>query len=421
MTKAAITLNGLRVEDEVPPRTSLADFIREHAGLTGTHLGCEHGICGACTVEIDGEIARSCIAFAVACDGASVRTVEGFDGDPLMERLRKAFTEEHALQCGYCTPGMLIAARDLIRRRAARTRSEIQIAMSGNLCRCTGYAGIVAAVKRVLDEEGAMGASKEYASQEEVSPLGPVGSHALSVSPAGTSAPQVLEKQTRTAPAFAAGSSRTVIKVTTNSEPVRDGITTLTQSFVLPHPREAVWAQFSDLELLVKCLPGASLDSSVGPDGHFSGTMKVVFGPISPVFKGSGSFRKADAGYSGHIEGAGQDGRAGAKAKGEMSFHLTALEDAKTLVEASISYRLAGALAQFGRPSIIRGIVTGIGSVFATNIDRSIAGQSGAGVGERGLGGGFLLGAIVRAWSSVVWHRVSILRYLSAQRFSSRQ
>ena len=139
----ALTINGQTVTAEVSPRTHLADFVREHEGLTGTHLGCEHGICGACTVEIDGEIARSCITYAVVCDGTSVRTIEGFDDDALMARLRAAFSAEHALQCGYCTPGMLIAARDLIRRKGKLSAAEIREAMSDNLCRCTGYAGIV--------------------------------------------------------------------------------------------------------------------------------------------------------------------------------------------------------------------------------------------------------------------------------------
>ena len=152
MKRVAITfqLNGKPVKAEVAPRTHLADFVREVRGLTGTHIGCEHGVCGACTVEIDGEIARSCIAFAASCDGSSVRTIEGFDDDPLMVELRAAFTAEHALQCGYCTPGMLIAARDLIRRRGKLTTAEIREAMSGNLCRCTGYVGIVRAIERVM-------------------------------------------------------------------------------------------------------------------------------------------------------------------------------------------------------------------------------------------------------------------------------
>jgi aerobic carbon-monoxide dehydrogenase small subunit len=143
-------INGETVSAVVEPRLHLADFIREHHELTGTHIGCEHGVCGACTVEIDGEIARSCITYAVACQGADVRTIESFDDDPLMAELRAAFTREHALQCGYCTPGMLIAARDLVRRRGKLTTAEIREAMSGNLCRCTGYAGIVRAIESVM-------------------------------------------------------------------------------------------------------------------------------------------------------------------------------------------------------------------------------------------------------------------------------
>ena len=146
----ALTINGQPVTADVSPRTHLADFVRETQGLTGTHLGCEHGICGACTVEIDGEIARSCITYAVACDGTKVRTIEGFDDDPLMAALRAAFSREHALQCGYCTPGMLIAARDLVRRKGRLDAAQIREAMSGNLCRCTGYAGIVRAIEQVM-------------------------------------------------------------------------------------------------------------------------------------------------------------------------------------------------------------------------------------------------------------------------------
>src|SRR5215467_8496347 len=150
MTRIALTVNDLPVAAEVTPRTQLAEFLREHLLLTGTHIGCEHGICGACTVEIDGEIARSCITYAVTCEGAHVRTIEGFDDDALMADLRRAFAEAHALQCGYCTPGMLIAARDLVRRKSRLNRSEIRTEMSGNLCRCTGYLGIVDAIERVM-------------------------------------------------------------------------------------------------------------------------------------------------------------------------------------------------------------------------------------------------------------------------------
>jgi carbon-monoxide dehydrogenase small subunit len=146
----ALVINGKRVQADVEPRTHLADFLRESQGLTGTNLGCEHGVCGACTLEIDGAPSRSCIAFAAACDGASVRTIEGFDQDPLMEELRAAFTAEHALQCGYCTPGMLVTARDIVTRLPDADEARIRKELSGNLCRCTGYVGIVRAIQGVL-------------------------------------------------------------------------------------------------------------------------------------------------------------------------------------------------------------------------------------------------------------------------------
>jgi len=145
-----LTVNGHPIEASVEPRTHLADFLRESQGLTGTNLGCEHGVCGACTIEIDGAPSRSCITYAVACDGAKVKTIEGFDDDPVMAQLRDAFTAEHALQCGYCTPGMLVTARDIVLRLPDADEARIRKELAGNLCRCTGYMGIVSAIQRVL-------------------------------------------------------------------------------------------------------------------------------------------------------------------------------------------------------------------------------------------------------------------------------
>jgi carbon-monoxide dehydrogenase small subunit len=147
-----LTVNGEIVTANVAPRQHLADFLRETLHLTGTHLGCEHGVCGACTVMIDGAPSRSCITLAVACDGAEIRTVEGFDDDPVMTELRAAFTAEHALQCGFCTPGMLATARDIVIRLPEADEPRIRRELSGNLCRCTGYVGIVKAISRVLKE-----------------------------------------------------------------------------------------------------------------------------------------------------------------------------------------------------------------------------------------------------------------------------
>ena len=149
MKPITLNLNGKSLAATVEPRTHLADFLREAQGLTGTHLGCEHGICGACTLLVDGVPIRSCITYAIACDGAAVTTIEGLDDDEITEELRGAFSREHALQCGYCTPGMLVSARDLIMRADRADEQEIRVAMSGNLCRCTGYVGIVRAIASV--------------------------------------------------------------------------------------------------------------------------------------------------------------------------------------------------------------------------------------------------------------------------------
>jgi len=146
MTAIGLRINGITVADDVPPRLSLADFLRERRNLTGTHLGCEHGVCGACTVLVDSTPARACLMLAVSCDERAVRTIEGFAGDPVMEALRRSFHQCHGLQCGFCTPAMLITARDLIRRGRAGSEREIRDGLSGNICRCTGYTNIVAAI-----------------------------------------------------------------------------------------------------------------------------------------------------------------------------------------------------------------------------------------------------------------------------------
>ena len=152
MTTIRLRINGSVVADEVPARLSLADFLRERRNLTGTHLGCEHGVCGACTVLVDGEPARSCLMVAVACDDRTVETIEGFAGDPVMAALRRNFHQHHALQCGFCTPAMLITACDLIRRGRAGSEREIREGLAGNICRCTGYTNIVTAITEAAKE-----------------------------------------------------------------------------------------------------------------------------------------------------------------------------------------------------------------------------------------------------------------------------
>jgi len=152
VTTIRLRINGSVVADEVPARLSLADFVRERRNLTGTHLGCEHGVCGACTVLVDGEPARSCLMLAVACDDRTVETIEGFAGDAVMAALRRNFHQHHALQCGFCTPAMLITACDLIRRGRAGSERNIREGLAGNICRCTGYTNIVTAITEAAKE-----------------------------------------------------------------------------------------------------------------------------------------------------------------------------------------------------------------------------------------------------------------------------
>jgi carbon-monoxide dehydrogenase small subunit len=140
-------VNGERVEAQVTPRLNLADFLREHLQLTGTHVGCEHGVCGACTVRVDGEIVRSCLMLAVQVDGAAVQTIEGLSDSGEISDLQAAFRDRNALQCGFCTPGMLMAAQDLLRQDQTPDREQIRAHLAGNYCRCTGYQAIVDAVE----------------------------------------------------------------------------------------------------------------------------------------------------------------------------------------------------------------------------------------------------------------------------------
>jgi carbon-monoxide dehydrogenase small subunit len=153
-----ITVNGTLYERTVEPRLLLADFLRHTLGLTGTHVGCEHGVCGACTVIVDGDSMRACLLLAIQLDGCHVETVEGLGRLKALGPLQEAFHEHHALQCGFCTPGMLMTVTDLLRKRPLATEAEIRDGLSGNLCRCTGYQHIVDAVLALVETQREKGA-----------------------------------------------------------------------------------------------------------------------------------------------------------------------------------------------------------------------------------------------------------------------
>lgn len=149
-----ITVNGINHTRWVEPRMLLSDFLRHELGLTGTHVGCEHGVCGACTISLNGRSARSCLALAVMADGMEVETIEGQGTPDTLSRIQKAFQDYHGLQCGFCTPGMVMAIADLLKHHPLETDEDIRKGLSGNICRCTGYIHIVAAVRELARERG---------------------------------------------------------------------------------------------------------------------------------------------------------------------------------------------------------------------------------------------------------------------------
>jgi aerobic carbon-monoxide dehydrogenase small subunit len=348
MTEINLTVNGRAVRASVDPRLHLADFLREHLRLTGTHLGCEHGVCGACTIEIDGAPARSCIALAVACDGGNLRTIEGFEDDPLMTELREAFSADHALQCGFCTPGMLISARDIVRRLPAADEKRIRLELAGNLCRCTGYQGIVNAITRVLANKGAWPTASARASAvariSEFVPFAPSGAAA-----AVSSKPAPVEK-----PA-AAG-------VTPAS-----GWTDIEESFLIHRPPEEVWQALDDIALVATCLPGAELTERDGDS--VKGRMRVKLGPIIASFAGAATVDRDERQLVAVVRGAGSDGGTGSRTRGEVEYRLVAAPGSATGVKVTIRYSLQGALAQFSRSNVARDFAARLVAQFATNLN----------------------------------------------------
>ena len=404
--KIALTVNGRPVQAEVAPRTSLADFLREQLLLTGTHVGCEHGICGACTVAINGEIARSCITYAVVCDGAEVQTIEGFNDDALMARLRRAFTEEHALQCGYCTPGMLIAARDLVRRKPALTRSDIRTEMSGNLCRCTGYVGIINAIARVMAEQPPLDQQAPRAANAWLGPApGPVATTAASparVSPAPVGREAPLPPRPR--PAIGE-----LVRVTVGKIEEVDGTVRLAQSFVLEHSRDAVWQLMSEPQSVARAMPGAHLD---GPpqNGRITGRLEVKLGPITASFAGEGTVEPFPAEFRQIIRGRGGDRSSGSRVTGSVDYRLFAISGdtsaAATRVDVVISYALTGLLAQLGRSNMARDLAQRLGEAFAQNIDAQLRNPAGAPVRQAQIGAISLLLQVVAARARAFFARV---------------
>jgi len=366
VTPIGITVNARAVKASVEPRTHLADFLRDHLNLTGTHLGCEHGVCGACTLLLDDMPARSCITFAAACDGARVTTIEGLDDDEIAAELRTAFTREHALQCGYCTPGMLISARDLVLRLDSADERAIRVGLSGNLCRCTGYVGIVRAVRSVIEERRRRGilpipgAGREH--------LGPVGSGNGASTGRGQVAPPPEPVSAGNQEQFTSdGAADTADFVPDN---------TFENHFTVAAPPDKVFEMFGDIRRVAACLPGASLTGQPTPE-RVEGMIRVKLGPITANFRGVACIDRDHANRSGRIVGTGNDQRSRSSTRGEIRYRLVPIEQGTaTGVELSIGYSLRGMLAQIAREGLVRDLAARLTADFASNLDRQLSGDA---------------------------------------------
>ena len=360
MPTVKLTVNGRMVEESVEARTHLADFLRERLTLTATHLRCEQGACGACTILIDGQPARSCITYVGLCDGADVTTLEGLENDDVIVGLRHAFSAEHGLQCGYCTPGMLVTARDIVLRLPEADDDRVRLELSGNLCRCTGYVGIVRAIRRVMDQQR----KGELTVREGVhAPIGPVGARpakpqaAMPVAaPVGTDGP---------APSGAGAERELGLAGRQPNIEVR-------QSFTVSRPPDETWSFLSDTARVVRSLPGASLTDN-SSDDRLTGAMRIKLGPITANFTGVARIGRDDRNRRGTIVGSGSDRMGGSHASGELEYEVVPSSEG-TRVQLVVRALLTGPLAQFSRSGIVEDLIGRITATFAQNLEAQLRG-----------------------------------------------
>ena len=322
-----LTVNGRPTTLAVAPRTTLSDVLRDRLGLTGTHVGCEHGVCGMCTILVDGEAARACLLFAVQCEGAEITTVEGLGSAGDQHPLQEAFSHHHALQCGFCTPGMLMSGYDLL---AGGTYDEDTLAedMSGVLCRCTGYRGILAAVADVAD-----------ACPDGVPPPRAAVPAALVGRASGGGAGSTVAGGAEEA----AAEDSVEIAVPSGPPTVTVAVESTLASGV-----EDVWAVLADFERLAACLPGAEMTADLGGD-RYRGVAKVALGPVSLTFSGLAHVvEHHPASHVMRVLAQGAD-RGGSSTQAVIRLAAEALPDGGTTLRAGADVHLSGRIAQFGR------------------------------------------------------------------------
>jgi aerobic carbon-monoxide dehydrogenase small subunit len=367
----SIQVNGRGYSRHAEPRMHLGDFLRDELRLTGTHLGCEHGVCGACTVLVNGQPTRSCITFAVACEGQEVTTIEGYDDDAVMQRLRPAFTRHHALQCGFCTPGMLTTARDIVLRLPHADEARVRLELSGNLCRCTGYQGIVDAILDVLQQQrdtpdAQVEKLRQTLSLPRTMALGPATTPSQAQPPARSPA-----KPPTADPVVAAEMAEVDPVAMAKAKAKGNAIEV---HFDVPYPADQVWEFMGDLPAVASCLPGATIDSHEGE--RVKGTIAIKFGPMSAAFAGAARLERDDAVRRAVLRGAGQDSLSKSRTQGDITYRLEALTAGSTRVHVDMIYALQGPLAQFSRSGLVKDFVRRMVADFGKQITRRLGGQA---------------------------------------------
>ena len=410
MKTVALTVNGEACSASVSGRTQLAELLRDHLHLTGTHLGCEHGVCGACTVLVDGKPVRSCITWAQACEGADVVTVEGLGDNPTGRALREAFARYHALQCGFCTSGMLITAWDIVTRLAPTDETAIRHELSGNLCRCTGYMGIVTAVQDVSRRRrntqptsgGIVMAAEAATTVDKGSP--PVRATARGSRPAAPAAsPNRVRGTVESANApfepfdidpahLSPTDTNAVGTVGSTARPMTQagGWSLVEREFTVGHPVDALWALFEDLPRVAECLPGVAIESC--ESDRFAGRAEIRFGPVAAAFHGEGSRETDAAQRTGVISGHGSDRRGHASLEAELRYEMSGTESPdvrpRSRVGLVFRFRIQGALAQFSRADLVESFADVMLAEFVANCERRLAGEQ---VRATAAPGGFAL------------------------------
>ena len=345
-----LTVNGTEVALSLPARVTLSDALRDHLGLTGTHVGCEHGICGMCTVLVDGDAARACLLFAVQLDGAEITTVEGLGRPDELHPLQESFGRHHGLQCGFCTPGFLMSSYDLLTHEPEVQRDDLPTELSGVLCRCTGYRNIIDAVDEVAEGHRRALPGPGNCGQRTL-----VGRTSAPNSTAGAAERPVEEEQ----------ELPQEIEIPAGDPTIRiDVVSRLTSE-----PNE-VARVFDDIRLLARCLPGAELTDELGA-GWYRGRARIALGPMRMAFNGIAHIEEQSADRI-VMKAQGKDTGGGAQARIVMT--AAAIDGGGTALQAEAIVFLTGRIAGFGR-SLAGDVSRRMFEEFARSVDRAAAGE----------------------------------------------